>query len=289
MTARIEQDSVTGRPTRGHEWDGIKELNTPLPKWWVYVLYATIAFSIGYWVLFPAWPSLSTWSAGLLGYTTRGRYEELAAAAASRHQVWIDRLRQKSVEQIASDPELLQYAMAGGRSVFAVNCAPCHGAGGQGAPGYPVLADDNWLWGGTLAAIEQTVRYGIRSGHGKARVSEMPRFGADAMLQPQQIDDAAEFVLALNRLAADPGAAERGKAVFAEQCAACHGETGDGNMEIGAPALSHGIFQYGDTKDRIVAQIDRPRQGVMPAWENRLGDEAIKMLAVYVHSLGGGQ
>jgi cytochrome c oxidase cbb3-type subunit 3 len=289
MTDQVERDTVTGQRTTGHEWDGIKELNTPLPKWWLYVLYATIVWSIGYWILYPAWPSFSSYTAGLLGYSTRASYEEQAAAATAARQVWVDRLREASLQQIAADPELLQYAMAGGRSVFAENCAACHGAGGQGAPGYPVLADDSWLWGGTLEAIHQTIQYGIRSGDPDSRVSEMPRFGADALLARPQINDVAEYVLSLTGRATDAAAADRGKAVFAEQCVACHGASGEGNPELGAPALSDGIWQYGDSKQAIIAQIDRPRQGVMPAWQGRLDPVAMKMLAVYVHSLGGGQ
>lgn len=290
MAAKVERDAVTGTETTGHEWDGIKELNTPLPRWWLYVFYATIVWSIGYWIVYPAWPGFSDYTKGLLGYSTRAEFEDRMAAAQSVHQPFIDRIAAMSVEEVAADPELLRYAMAGGRAVFGENCAACHGAGGQGAPAFPVLADDDWLWGGDLASIHQTVLYGVRSGHDEARFSEMPKFGADAILEPAQIADVAQYVLSLGGRAGDAAAAERGAEVFAEQCAVCHGESGEGLPEMGAPRLSDEIWLYGDgSAESIAAQIGNPRQGVMPAWSGRLNDTAIKMATIYVHSLGGGQ
>ena len=287
--SEVERDPVTGTETTGHEWDGIKELNTPLPKWWLYVLYATIVWSIGYWVVYPAWPGLVGYTAGVLGYSTRASYERQAAAAADAQKVWLDRIAGASVEQIVQDPELFDFAQNGGKAVFAENCAPCHGAGGQGGPGYPILADDSWLWGGKLSDIERTIRYGIRSGHAETRTSEMPRFGADQVLTPEQISDVADYVLSLSGTTVDPAIRDRGATVFAENCAACHGDKGQGSQELGAPALNDSIWLYGGDRPSVVAQITRPRHGVMPAWEGRLSDNWIKMLAVYVHSLGGGQ
>lgn len=290
MAAKVEKDAVTGTETTGHEWDGIKELNTPLPRWWLYVFYASIVWSIGYWVVYPAWPGFSDYTKGLLGYSTRAEFEDRMAAAQSVHQPFIDRITAMGIDEVVADPELLQYAMAGGRAVFGENCAACHGAGGQGAPAFPVLADDDWLWGGDLASIHQTVLYGIRSGHDETRISEMPKFGVDAILEPAQIADVAQHVLSLGGRAEDAEAAERGAAVFAEQCAACHGESGEGLPEMGAPRLSDEIWLFGDgSAEAIAAQIGNPRQGVMPAWDGRLNETAIKMATIYVHSLGGGQ
>ena len=214
-----------------------------------------IVWAIGYWIVYPAWPSLSSYTAGLFGYSTRAEFSKDMLAEAAARQVWTDQLKGLPVDQVAANPDLLNYSMAGGRAIFAVNCQPCHGAGGQGAPGYPVLADDDWIWGGDLAAIEQTVRYGVRSAHESTRFSEMPRFGADAMLTPEQIADAADYVVALSGGQSDAAAAERGKVVFAEQCAACHGEDGKGLAELGGPNLTDQIWLYGGSREQIIAQI----------------------------------
>jgi cytochrome c oxidase cbb3-type subunit 3 len=285
----IEHDGVTGRKTTGHSWDGIKELNTPLPSWWLYVLYATIVWGIGYWIVYPAWPMVTDYTRGLFGYSSRADVtEQLKQAAAARAQQ-TEQLTKLSVEQIAADPQLLSYSIAGGRSVFAANCAPCHGAGGQGGHGFPVLADDDWLWGGDLPNIERTIRYGIRSTSSETRQSEMPKFGADQVLTAPQIADVAAYVLSLSGEPTDKEAAARGQSIFAENCAACHGEDGGGNTELGAPSLKDKIWLYGNTAAAVVAQVTNPHHGVMPTWEGRLDDATIKMLAVYVHSLGGGQ
>jgi len=276
-------------PTTGHEWDGVTELNTPLPKWWAYVFWATILWAIGYWVVYPAWPSLSGYTKGVIGYSSHADYEDKAAAAAQARRVWTDRIDALTVDAVVADSELLQYAAAGGRSVFAENCAPCHGAGGQGAAGYPILADDDWLWGGTAADIYQTVQYGVRSEHDGARLSEMPKFGADGLLDEAAIADAAEYVLSLSNRSEDAAATGRGQTIFAENCAVCHGDAGQGIKEFGAPRLTDDIWLHGGERNDIVAQITNPRQGVMPAWSGRLGDTGIKMVSIYVHSLGGGQ
>ena len=289
MSTAPEQDRVTGTQTTGHAWDGIKELNTPLPSWWLYVLYATIVWSIGYWIVYPSWPTLSSYAAGVFGYSSRAALGDQMQETAAVRKVWTDQLQGQPVDRIAQNPDLLNYSLAGGRAVFAVNCQPCHGAGGQGTPGYPVLADDDWIWGGDLANIEQTVRYGVRSTNESTRISEMPRFGADAMLTGEQIADVADYVLTLSGGQADAAAAERGKAVFAEQCAACHGEAGKGMLEVGAPNLTDQIWLYGGSREQIIAQISTPRQGVMPTWEGRLDDNTVKMVTIYVHALGGGQ
>ncbi len=289
MTEPIERDDVTGRPTTGHAWDGIKELNTPLPSWWLYVFYATIVFSIGYWVIYPAWPSLTGYTPGLLGTTARGQLSDQMAAAARMRGPWIEKISRQTTEQVAADPALLAYSIAGGRAIFAGNCAPCHGAGGQGAPGIPVLADDEWLWGGDIVNIERSLRYGIRGTHPDARRSEMPRFVVDELLTPAQAADVGAHVVSLAGESDDADAAARGAAIFTEQCAVCHGDTGNGDMELGAPDLTDKIWLYGGASANIIAQISKPRHGVMPAWEGRLDDASLKMLSIYVHSLGGGQ
>jgi cytochrome c oxidase cbb3-type subunit 3 len=290
MPTKVEKDSVTGTQTTGHEWDGIKELNTPLPRWWLYVFYATILWSIVYWVLYPAIPTWSGYTKGVIGGTEREALQDRLQEARAGQAVYLDRIQVASVEEIAGDADLLNFAIAGGRAAFADNCAPCHGLGGAGqAGGYPTLADDDWLWGGTREAIQTTLLYGIRSNHDDTRISEMPAFGADGVLGPEEIGDVAEYVLSLSGNSGDTAAAERGAQAYLDNCAACHGEQGEGMADLGAPALDDQIWLYGGDKEAIVAQISKPKHGVMPAWESRLDDTTIKMLATYVHSLGGGE
>lgn len=286
----LYRDEVTGKETTGHEWDGIRELNTPLPKWWLMVLYACILWSIGYWVVYPAWPSLTSYTKGVIGYNSRADLSNQIASAAEAQAHWLDAIENSSPEAIANDPELLNFAMAGGRATFNENCAPCHAVGGAGRPGFPVLADDEWIWGGTLADISLTLQHGIRAAdNADTRNNLMPRFGADQILDQNQINDVAEFVLSLGNRAEDSAAAERGRQLFADNCAACHGPAGEGVRELGSPNLADEIWLYGADKAGIVAQINQPRMGVMPAWGERLDSARIKMLAVYVHSLGGGE
>ncbi len=289
MPTKAEKDSVTGTETTGHEWDGIKELNTPLPKWWVYLFYLTIGFSLVYWVLYPSIPGISGYVKGVLGTNNRVALDAKMAAAEARQAAYLDRIAGLESEEIVRDPQLLSFALAGGRSAFADNCAPCHGLGGAGQRGYPSLADDVWLWGGTLDDIETTILYGIRSGHDEARYSEMPAFGADGILSENEITAVAEYVLSLTGRADNEAAAASGKQNFADNCAACHGDNGQGDQSLGAPALNDQIWLYGGERADIIAQIRKPRQGVMPTWVGRLDPATIKMLTVYVHSLGGGQ
>jgi len=286
--ANIEIDEVSGTPTTGHEWDGIKELDTPMPRWWVWTFYACILFSVVWWVLFPSWPTLSDHWKGMIKTTDRTELVDDLALRETERAGWVEKFSALSVTEIAQDNELLNYAMAGGKVVFADNCAPCHGSQGSGSTNYPVLADDDWLWGGSLDEIETTIRFGIRAGHEESRVSEMPVFGDD-YLEKDQIADAAEFVLSLGNRAEDKAAAERGAEVFVAECASCHGETGEGGRDFGAPSLNDGIWLYGGERADIIRQITAPRHGVMPTWAARLDDVSIKQVAIYVHSLGGGE
>jgi cytochrome c oxidase cbb3-type subunit III len=289
MAKEIDRDPETGKPTTGHEWDGIKELNTPLPKWWLYVLYATIAWSVVWWLLYPSWPGINGYFGGFLGYDQRQDLADRMAAADAGRAGYLDRLGGASLDEIAADPDLMTVAFAGGSAAFADNCAPCHGLGGAGQGFYPTLADDAWLWGGTLDEIHRTILHGVRSDHPDARFSEMPAFGAMQLLGRDEISDVADHVLALSGQEHDQAAAERGAVIFAEQCALCHGETGQGDPELGAPDLADQLWLYGGTRAEIMQQIHAPRHGVMPAWTGRLAPETIKSLAVYVHALGGGQ
>ena len=286
MPTKIEKDAVTGTMTTGHEGDGIRELNTPLPKWWLWVFYATIVWSIGYYVLYPTLPGLN----GILGWSQRAELADGMAAERERIRPMLDRIRATPVTEIRNQPDLAAFAVAGGRAAFADNCAPCHGAGGAGAKGgFPSLADDEWIWGGDPDAIQRTVAFGIRSAHPETRQSQMPRFGIDGLLTPAQISDTAEFVLSLSGRASIPAAAERGRAVYAEQCAVCHGAEGRGIAELGAPSLADQIWLYGGDKAAIEQSIQVARGGVMPPWADRLDEATIRMLTLYVHQLGGGR
>jgi len=289
MNDKIEIDEATGLETTGHTWDGIQELNHPLPKWWLYVLYATIVWAIGYWILYPAWPTMTGYTKGIAGYSQRTTVMDQIANARKAQISFRNALDKTELAKISSNPDLLNFSLAGGNASFGDNCAPCHGRGAQGAKGYPNLNDDTWLWGGTIDQIHKTIQVGIRSIHEKTRTSDMPKFGTDELLEPGQINDVAEFVLSLTSRSPAPEAVGRGMTIFAEQCVACHGEQGKGNKEVGAPDLTDGIWLFGDKKTDILASIRTGRGGVMPFWENRLDPITIKQLAVYIHSLGGGE
>ncbi|MDO8606923.1 MAG: cytochrome-c oxidase, cbb3-type subunit III [Phaeospirillum sp.] len=290
--ATIEKDSVSGQNTTGHEWDGIKELNTPLPKWWVYVFWASVIWAIGYWVLYPSWPTQNGYLKGTLGYSSRGELANDLELQKKGRSAWLSKIEASDTAAIEKDKDLLRYAMAGGKIAFNENCAPCHGSGGVGVVGaYPTLADDEWLWGGALADIEQTIQYGVRSAHKDTRASEMPKFGADGLLKNEQIAAVADYVVTLASKAPAKGSA--GETVYAENCAVCHAEDGAGQAALGAPALNNQIWLFkggkDSVKDLVVAQVTKPKHGAMPAWVDRLDPSTIKMLAVYVHNLGGGK
>jgi cytochrome c oxidase cbb3-type subunit III len=285
MPTKIEKDEVTGRETTGHEWDGVRELNTPLPRWWVNLFYVTIAWAIGYMVVYPSLP----WVQGWFGYWSRAELTRSLDDQRAQRAVFVSRIERTDLAAIRTDAELLNFALAGGRQVFADNCAPCHGAGGAGAVGYPNLADDDWLWGGALSDIHRTISYGIRNADPNSRVSQMPRYGLDGILKPAEISAVADFVLSLSGSVPASAATAAGAALFADNCVACHGEKGEGNQELGAPRLDDRIWLYGGDRASVVRSIANARAGAMPPWEGRLDAATIKMLAVYVHALGGGK
>jgi cytochrome c oxidase cbb3-type subunit 3 len=283
-------DKETGISTTGHEWDGIRELNNPLPRWWLWLFYITIIWSIGYWIVYPAWPLMSSATQGVLKWHSREAVvADLEALKAQRGPMFV-KLTAASLPEIAADPALLDFARAVGRQAFATNCAPCHGAGGGGAKGYPNLVDDDWLWGGKLADIAQTIRFGIRSGDPKSRVGDMPDFGRDNILKPDEIATVADFVRSLSGLPVDPKTdMARGAKIFGDNCAGCHGPQGKGTRELGAPNLTDAIWLYGPDKTTIIETVTKGRGGVMPAWAGRLDDTTIKALATFVYTFGGGE
>lgn len=290
MAHNKEIDQATGVETTGHVWDGdLKELNKPLPRWWLYTFYVSILWAIGYWVVYPAWPVPGGYTHGMWNYSQRAAVmDEVAAGKAAQGQLRAA-VEKTALAEIPKNAELLRYATASGAAAFATNCAPCHGRGAQGAKGFPNLNDDDWLWGGTVDAIQQTIQHGIRSDDKDTRSSAMPRFGLDKQLDEKQINAAAEYVLSLTGKSTDKAAADAGKTIFAENCSVCHGEDGKGNQELGAPNLTDGIWLYGGSKADIVQTINTGRGGMMPAWGARLDAVTVKSLATYVHGLGGGK
>ncbi len=288
--AHKEIDEPTGIETTGHEWDGIKELNNPLPRWWLIVFWITVAWSVVYWVLMPSWPGLTGHLAGIRGHTERANVAAAIDALGEKRSLQMQQLLSvSSIEDVEADPQLLQFAMNAGASLFGDNCATCHGAGGQGFKGYPSLVDDAWIWGGTLKDIQKTLHHGIRAAHPETRNNLMQAYGEGGIFKNEQISDLVEYAYSLSGRDADPAAVKRAEPLFASQCASCHGAKGAGMQAMGAPNLTDAIWLYGGEKKDIRETIYYGRAGVMPYWTDRLSDEQITALAVYVHSLGGGE
>ncbi len=289
-TDKPHVDAFTGTPTTGHVWDGIRELNTPLPRWWLWLFYITIVWSIGYWIVYPAWPLVSSYTVGVFKWQSREAVVRDLEELKSLRAPMTAKLSATPLAEIKSDQSLADFTYAQGRSSFRENCGPCHGAGGGGARGYPNLNDNDWLWGGTLEQIQATIEFGVRSGHAKTHESQMPAFGRDGMLKRDEIVNVANYVRSLARLNTRPTAdLAAGKKLFADNCAVCHGDEGKGNKELGAPNLTDGIWLFGSDEAAIVEIITNARGGVMPAWAGRLDPMTIKALTFYVHSLGGGE
>ncbi len=278
-------DQPTGTEFVGHEWDGIEELNTPLPRWWLWTFYATIVWAVVYVVLYPAWPLVNNATQGVLGWTSRGQLAEEISTADMARQGVRDQIAAIDIVKLPANPELMQRAVAGGAAAFKVNCVQCHGAGAAGSPGYPNLNDDDWIWGGDLEAIEFTLQHGIRwEGSAQTRFSLMPGFGE--VFSDGQINALAGHVLSFT----DRGqSSATGAELYDINCVACHQANGSGNRTFGAPALNDAIWLYGSSEAEVRQQIAVPNHGVMPGWKDRLDPVTIKMLAAYVHSLGGGE
>lgn len=278
--------------TTGHSWDGIEEYNNPLPRWWVWVFYATIVWGIGYTIAYPAWPLITGATPGVLGASTRADVAAEIAAVDAANAAIKAKLVAADLNAIGTDPELATYAENAGAAVFRTNCTTCHGSGAAGfeGKGYPNLLDDDWLWGGTMEDIHLTITHGIRNTtDADARYSEMPKFGTDGILDETQIAQVAEHVLAISGQEHDAAAAAAGATVFADNCAACHMEDGSGDRTQGAPKLTDAIWLYGGSREAIVQTVTKARFGVMPNWNARLSEDEIRAVAFYVHSRGGGE
>ncbi|RGP38215.1 cytochrome-c oxidase, cbb3-type subunit III [Pseudotabrizicola alkalilacus] len=279
-------------PTTGHVWDGIEELDNPMPRWWVWVFYATIVWGIGYSIAYPAWPLIKGATPGLLGASTRAdvaaEIKQFDDANATIKQALVD----ADMTTVSANPELMSFAQNAGAAVFRTNCTTCHGSGANGieGKGYPSLLDDDWLWGGDVESIQTTITHGIRNTtHPDARYSEMPRFGADELLEKPQIAEVVEYVLKLSGQDHDATLATAGETVFLDNCSACHMEDGTGDINQGAPNLADAIWLYGGSRDAITYSVVNARFGVMPGWNTKLTEDEIRAVALYVHSRGGGQ
>jgi cytochrome c oxidase cbb3-type subunit 3 len=290
MPTKIEKDIVTGTDTTGHEWDGIKELDTPMPKWWVYTFMVCIAFAAVYCVLYPSWPYGKGYLHGVLGYSSRDLVNREVAAVVAGRAGAMERIAALPYEAIRKDENLFEVAQVSGRITFANNCAPCHAAGGAGRIGYPALAAGAWIWGGTYADIETTLQHGIRSADPDARRGQMPRFGADGILTPPQVEQVSNYVWTEFYGHKDPALAiGDGATLYADNCAACHGPKGEGGREQGAPRLASKVHLYGDQREAVLSQVRIPKAGVMPNWGSRLDPATLKSVVLYVHALGGGE
>ena len=283
-------DQPTGTETVGHEWDGIEELNTPLPRWWLWAFYATIVWGLAYTIFYPAWPMISSATAGTLNWTSRGQLDQELAAEREKRAPIVRAIAATPIEQLPNNAMLMQAAVEGGRAAFRVNCVQCHGSGAAGSKGYPNLNDDDWLWGGDIATIHGSINEGIRHpGHDGTRLSMMPAFGKDGLLQPADVQALTAYVQTISGQQNPTALARQGAGLFATNCAACHGADGKGNQAMGAPNLTDAIWLYGGDEESIATTINNSRSGVMPRWGDKLDGVTVKMLTAYVYSLGGGQ
>lgn len=288
MSENKRIDEPTGTQTVGHEWDGIEELDTPMPRWWVLTFWASIVWAIGYVIVYPAIPMLDSATTGLWNWSSRGELAREMSAEAKRRAPITAALAALPIDQLETDPKLLQAAVEGGRAAFKVHCVQCHGSGAEGSKGYPNLNDDDWLWGGDLQAIHYTLIHGVRNpDHKETRFSQMPAF--NGVLESAEIGAVVAHVRAISGQKKPNATSARGAALFATNCATCHGPDGKGLREFGAPNLTDQIWLYGGDGESLRATIAKSRYGVMPRWNNRLDPVTIKMLAAFVHSLGGGE
>lgn len=284
-----ERDPVSGYLTTGHEWNGVKELNTPVPRAVYFFLWATFLYSVVYWVLMPAWPLGVTYTKGLLGIDQRSIVAAQVKEAAAYRAIWAKLIESESYEAIQHDKRLMTTVRQTGATLFGDNCAACHGRAATGGHGFPSLVSQAFLWGGTPDAIAETIRVGINAPHPDTRVSQMPAFGRDGMLTRDKIDDVVDYVRSLSMPSLAKSIASeklaRGKTVFTENCVACHGDNATGSTDVGAPNLRDQFWIYGGDAQTVFTTVWGGRQGQMPSWEARLPLLDRKVLALYLVDL----
>ncbi|NEJ72527.1 cytochrome-c oxidase, cbb3-type subunit III [Rhizobium phaseoli] len=284
-----EIDQITGRRTTGHIWNGIKELDTPIPRGVLLFLIVTHLFALLWWILLPAWPLGTTYTKGLIGGDQKQTVERKIVAAATSRVPLTTKIEKASFDEIRADGQLMSKVNSSGHQLFGDNCAACHGRDGKGGQNYPDLTDNDWLWGGEPEQIVETLTVGVNSRHSNSRVSQMPAFGADEMLDRKQVTDVAAYVYSLSNSATSEeitGDIQAGRELFKNTCASCHGDNAKGKSDLGAPNLTDASWVYGGTLSRIVETVHGGRQGHMPTWDERLTPAEIKILALYVSGMG---
>lgn len=282
-----ERDPLTGHLTTGHEWNGITELNTRVPRVIWFFIAVTHIWALGVWILLPSFPLVTTYTKGILGLDDQETVEEKVAAAEAARAPWADRIAGMPLEEIRADPALMEVVGATGPALYGDNCAACHGPEGGGGPGFPSLIDAAWLWGGTDTDVLETIRVGVNAPHPETRVSQMPAFGRDGVLTRDEIRAVEAYVLSLSGKAgdADPAALDQGKTLFADNCAVCHGADGKGQIDVGAPNLADGFWIYGGDEASVFNSVVNGHQGFMPSWEGRLSLVDRKILALHVFGM----
>ena len=279
-----ERDAHSGYLTTGHEWNGITELNSPVPRavWGFLTVTHVVALIIV--ILLPAIPLWSTYSKGLLGWDQHTAVNAAVAAAVQNRSDWTAQIASKSYAVVQADPALMDLVQSTGATLFGTNCAACHGTGGVGGPGFPNLADADWLWGNAPDTIAETLRVGINSAHPDSRIAQMLAFGHDDILSRAEVTALVPHVIGLSAPGTVPDA--NAATLFADNCASCHGADAKGLKDVGAPNLTDDIWLYGGDAAAVRTSLWSGRQGQMPAWEARLTDVDRKILTLYVLELG---
>ncbi|PIE01799.1 MAG: cytochrome-c oxidase, cbb3-type subunit III [Thiothrix nivea] len=305
--AKPVKDPLTGAETTGHVWDEtLQEFNNPLPRWWLWTFYATIIFSVVYWILYPSWPVAGTYLKGMgtITYQTDAGEEKTShwnmrallqsemqtGSQAMKQQEYLNKVAAVPYEKIAEDPDMAAFVRSYGNGIFGDNCAACHQSGGQGVVGlFPNLVDDAWLWGGQPEQINQTIVHG-RNGY-------MPPYRET--LSEEQTSQVANYVLSLSGLEADPEAAAKGKQIFNGHkggCYQCHTTEGVGRHSLGSANLTDQIWTVADlpgadSQEAKLAAIKKVItngiQRQMPSFSSRLSDTEIKVLVAYLRQLSG--
>lgn len=278
------RDPHSGYLTTGHDWNGITELNSPVPRpvwWFLGVTHVAALLIILLWPAIPLWFTATT---GLLGTNQYVEVDAKVAEAIQARSVWTDQIAALPVADIQADPALMAKVRGTGATLFGTNCAACHGTEAMGGPGFPNLTDADWTWGGSPDEIMETLRVGINVDHPDSRLSQMLAFGHDEILSRGEVALLVPHVIGLSNpeTPTDPAAV----ALFSDNCAACHGDDAKGVPDLGAPNLTDDIWLYGGDAASVRETLWNGRQGQMPSWESRLSETDRKILTLYVLSLG---